>query len=124
MSKGHVLTQEDRRNGGKSTRDKHIHKTCPHCGKSYTRQLSLNGHLSRHSYANRYHNGDLNRANRDFARRGLKGYADRYHDGDLEKARQSLPLLGQAAQDPAPWNGAFERAHETARQIAAKRRSP
>lgn len=40
--------------------------------------------------------------------KGLHTYADRYHSGDLSKAAKRLAMNSVAKYDPAPWNGAFK----------------
>lgn len=39
---------------------------------------------------------------------GLHTYADRYHGGNLSSAARRLALNSVAKYDPAPWNGAFK----------------
>lgn len=48
---------------------------------------------------------------------GLKAFANRYCGGDLKQAARKFNLLGIAATDPCPWNGAFAEAHKAAAEI-------
>lgn len=73
--------------GGRAVKHKEPPESCPRCGRSMAGRKwhSYLGHL------------------------GLHGLADRYFDGDIETAQKHLRRNGLAAQDPAPWNGAWPR---------------
>lgn len=40
--------------------------------------------------------------------KGLHTYADKYHSGDMSQAAKRLAMNSVAKYDPAPWNGAFK----------------
>ena len=88
----HKLTTTDRQRGGRKTATKPGGK-CPRCGRTYTTHLALIGH------------------------KGLHAYADKHCGGDMKAAAKSFNMLGVAATDPVPTNGAFAKAHAEARRV-------
>jgi hypothetical protein len=84
----HQLTQEERRRGGKTTASLPAPGPCPRCGRRFESHLQYAGHL------------------------GLHGFADRYTEGDLKAAGLKLGIVGAAAIDPFPENGAFAEGHQ------------
>ena len=86
--KRHQLTQEERRRGGKTTANLPAPGPCPRCGRVYKSHAQYADHL------------------------GLHGFADRYTNGDIYAAGLRLGIIGAAATDPAPWNGAFSEGHQ------------
>ncbi len=87
----YAFSREDCSRGERATASKRlIAWRCPDCGRNYTHvsQLTVSGH------------------------RGLHGFANRFTGGNLQRAAEKLALIGQAATDPTPWNGAFQRAHQ------------
>ncbi len=90
----HQLTHAERSRGGLAVAAIPPPNCCPRCPKSRFR--------SWHQYI-----GHL----------GLHGFADRYCGGDLRAAARKFNLLGIAATDPIPWNGAFAEAHRVADEI-------
>lgn len=70
------LTTQDRSKGGKSTATKQ-----PPPG--YTSHMQFIGEA------------------------GNRSFAERWFDGDIDKARQALARIGNYATDPNRWNGAF-----------------
>jgi hypothetical protein len=83
----HQLTLEERRRGGRATAKLPAPGPCPRCGREYDTHLQYAGHL------------------------GLHAFADKYTHGDLHAAGLKLGIIGAAATDPAPWNGAFAEGH-------------
>lgn len=90
----HQLTTPERQRGGNTTAAK-SGGTCPRCKKYYAKHLQLIGH------------------------KGLHTFADRYTGGDLRAAAKKFNLIGAAATDPYPSNGAFARAHQAAEEVRA-----
>ena len=84
----HQLTQEERRRGGRTTASLPAPGPCPRCGKCFDTHLQYAGHL------------------------GLHAFADKYTHGDLRAAGIKLGIVGAAATDPFPENGAFAEGHQ------------
>jgi hypothetical protein len=89
----HEFTRAERQRGGRITAAKAAPGPCPKCGKTFPSHLAYAGHL------------------------GLHGLADRYCQGDLKQAVVKFNLLGIAATDSHPGNGAFARAHQVQAEI-------
>ena len=89
----HQFTNAERQRGGRTTAGKVAPAACRKCGKTFSSHLAYAGHL------------------------GLHGLADRYCGGDMKEALTKFNLLGIAATDCCPANGAFARAHEVAAEI-------
>lgn len=49
--------------------------------------------------------------------KGLHGFADRFTGGDMRAAARMFNLIGQAATDPFPRNGAFSKAHKAWEEV-------
>jgi hypothetical protein len=71
--------------GGRAVANKRPPDRCPRCGRPMEGRTwhGFLGHL------------------------GLHGLADNHFGGDVAEAQRHLRENGLAAQDPAPWNGAF-----------------
>lgn len=93
----HRFSKAERQRGGQTTAALTGAYTCPRCKRKYTRHCEYAGHL------------------------GLHGFADKYTNGDMQAAARKFNLLGIAAGDPFPANGAFARAHEAAREVQSKK---
>ena len=87
MSTRHVFTKEECSRGGLAAA-RLPGGTCEKCNTSFRSHMKLIGHL------------------------GLHGFADRFANGNLDKARLLLGLTGAAATDPFPQNGAFAEGHK------------
>ena len=83
----HQLTHEERRRGGRTTSNLPAPGPCPRCGRKFKTHMQYAGHL------------------------GLHGFADKYTDGDMKAAGLKLGIIGAAATDPFPENGAFAEGH-------------
>lgn len=83
----HKLTQADQRKGGQTVA-RLPGGFCPRCGLHFPSHARLAGHL------------------------GLHAYADKYCDGDLDRARLHFSIVGAAASDPFPENGAYAEGHK------------
>ena len=88
----HVFTRDQRRRGGQTTAAL-PGGNCLRCGKSYATHLKLAGHL------------------------GIHSFADKYTGGNMREAAHKLNLIGIAATDPFPGNGAFASAHRAAAEV-------
>lgn len=89
----YTFTQAQRRRGGLTTANLTGPRACPRCGRKFIRHVAFAGHL------------------------GLHTFADRYTGGDMRQAAQMFNLLGIAAGDPFPQNGAFAKAHQAAAEV-------
>jgi hypothetical protein len=98
MAKKHVLTDEERSRGGKKAAAQ-PGGPCPLCGSDYPTHAALAGHL------------------------GLHAFADRYALGDLDHARRLLSLVGAAATDPYPENGAYSEGHSLLKKFRNRKKS-
>ena len=83
----HKFTRQEAAKGGRTTAAL-SGGACPRCPRTFTKHLALAGHL------------------------GLHAFADRFTGGNMRKAAQTFNLIGRAATDPFPRNGAFSRAHQ------------
>ena len=93
----HQLTHAERVTGGRNAANTIAPRRCPRCGRCYDKHAAYAGHL------------------------GLHAFADRYTGGNMQLAAKKFNLLGVAATDPAPWNGAFAQAHRVAADIAQQK---
>ena len=82
----HTLTRADQSAGGRAVA-RLPGGNCPRCSKHFSTHARLAGHL------------------------GLHAFADRYCAGDLQAARLKLSIIGAAASDPFPGNGAYAEGH-------------
>ncbi len=93
------FSQADHSKGGKAVA-KLPGGNCPKCEMHFKTHAQLAAHL------------------------GLHGFADRYADGDIQKARHLLSITGAAASDSTPWNGAYEEGHKMLRLFGKDRVHP
>lgn len=80
------IKKKIQRMGGRAVITRTPPDECPRCGESMVGRVY-------HSYL-----GHL----------GLHGLADKYFDGDIEKAQKRLRENGRARSDSAKWNGAWK----------------
>lgn len=92
----HKFTLEEKQRGGRATARKLTERKCPKCGKWFDRHVAYAGHL------------------------GLHTFADRYCGGSMRLAAKKFNLLGIAATDSFPQNGAFREAHRVSLEIRGK----
>ena len=92
----HTLTHAERVTGGRNAANTIAPRRCARCGRCYDKHAAYAGHL------------------------GLHAFADRYTGGNMQLAAKKFNLLGVAATDPAPWNGALAQAHRVAAEIKQK----
>jgi hypothetical protein len=97
MAKKHRLTDEERSKGGRTVAQM-PGGPCPICGAEYPTHAALAGHL------------------------GLHAFADRYAAGDLDTARRLLSLVGAAATDPYPENGAYAEGHSLLKKFRNRKK--
>jgi len=88
----HQFTRAQQQRGGQTTAGL-PGGVCPRCHKSFSTHPKLAGHL------------------------GLHSFADKYTGGNMRQAAHKLNLIGIAATDPFPGNGAFATAHRAAAEV-------
>lgn len=88
----HQFTRNEQRRGGQTTANL-PGGVYPRCRKTFTTHPKLAGHL------------------------GLHSFADKYTNGNMREAAHKFNLIGLAATDSFPGNGAFASAHRAAAEV-------